>query len=1038
MMSISRLSRGLFAPSLSLFLSAILLSPGGINSLAFTQDKATANNLYGAYQSSDSPPPREQKPANSEAQSFLYTILQNYIKAVLTGEVSGEKTDQVLTLSLLAIQHMISGQKQGLLDIANRLLPLLDEIDDKPMQAIGLASVGSYYTMMGFYKKAIEVLNRAVPLLKASGQRTYLAGALSGLGLAYYLTLERRKALEYFNQALTLYRSLEERTLEVRTLIGIASLHSSLGEYKEALDLLNNALLLQKHANPDGEAIMITAIGDVYWDMGDGKQALKYFHQAVDLCRAAKVRSQEANPLNKLGSLYAYRGEREKAAEYLDQALQIAQTDSGQRMEAAVLASTGAFYQQSGELHKASQLYTRALAIMQAVEYYEDKAVYLGYIGDVYKSVGEAQKALDYYNQALETFRLLENRASEAATLLNIGDVYGSTGEINKGLDYLGEALRISRAIGNPTGEARTLQQMGEFSSLLGDHQKALSQYNEALKIMRSINDRHGEGGTLGRIGTLHGSLGEKDKALSYLNRSLAISQSVGDQISEADALSSIGLLYERNGEVRTALGYYRRSIEKRERNRAVARLEEFKVGLASKDARVYDRAILLEMRDGQPSKAFDLTERARARSFLDQLGNTRPDIRKEVPDELIAEEQSLLLELALLEEKLKRESAMPFSSLNKSLISSLDNQLDSRRRRYEDLLTRLKVASPEYASLTNANTLALSEVQNLLGKDTTLLSYFVTPEKTLAFVIGKNSFQAVEIPVKQAELEAPIKWFRSFASLRDPRPQSLKQLYSLLIEPIKQHLKTPSVCIIPHGVLHYLPFAALTDGKQYLGDRHTIYYLPSASVLSFIRKKSKPSGNRIFALSQGRAIGLPVLRFADEEAISVAGLYGARAFTTGLVSKTDFLKRAGDYDILHIAAHAELNTSTPLFSRIMIASSEGDAGALEVREIYNLDLSGADLVMLSACNTQLGAISKGDDVVGLNRAFVYAGAPTVIASLWAVDDESTSYLMKRFYIHLKGGMSKAKALQKAQSEARKIYSHPYHWAAFVLNGDAG
>jgi CHAT domain-containing protein len=189
--------------------------------------------------------------------------------------------------------------------------------------------------------------------------------------------------------------------------------------------------------------------------------------------------------------------------------------------------------------------------------------------------------------------------------------------------------------------------------------------------------------------------------------------------------------------------------------------------------------------------------------------------------------------------------------------------------------------------------------------------------------------------------------------------------------------------------------------------------------------------------VSQSQASGLPSLRYADEEASSVTRLFNARPLLTGRATRAEFLKRASRYDVLHIAAHAELNASNPLFSRIHLASDREENGAIEVREIYGMDLK-ANLVVLSACETQLGARSKGDDIVGLNRAFIYAGASSVIASLWTVDDEATSLLMKTFYIGLKRGKSKAAALQAAQIATRRKYPHPYYWAAFVLTGDPG
>jgi CHAT domain-containing protein len=387
------------------------------------------------------------------------------------------------------------------------------------------------------------------------------------------------------------------------------------------------------------------------------------------------------------------------------------------------------------------------------------------------------------------------------------------------------------------------------------------------------------------------------------------------------------------------------------------------------------------------------------------------------------------------LEEKLRKERRDNPRSEAAALMAA---SLKEKEETYNTVLIRLKASNSNYAELQSYFPTPLKEIQRLLGPQTTLVSYFVTADKTLAFVVSSDSFQAVDIPVKETDLRAAIEWFRGFASLRDPQPQSLKQLHAWLIAPIRQYIKTAEVVIVPHGILHYVPFAALTDGRRYFGDDHAIYFLPSSSILQSIRRRAGPSGSRVLAISQSRADGQPALSYVDKEAAGVAKLYHTQPLLTGRATRAEFMKRAPAYNVVHIAAHAELNSNSPLFSRILLSPDSGDNGAIEVREVYGMDLARTNLVVLSACQTQLGEQSKGDDIVGLNRAFIYAGASSVIASLWTVDDEATSLLMKAFYGHLKHGMSEAAALQAAQAATRKQYPHPYYWAAFVLTGDPG
>jgi CHAT domain-containing protein len=284
----------------------------------------------------------------------------------------------------------------------------------------------------------------------------------------------------------------------------------------------------------------------------------------------------------------------------------------------------------------------------------------------------------------------------------------------------------------------------------------------------------------------------------------------------------------------------------------------------------------------------------------------------------------------------------------------------------------------------------------------------------------------------------AAIEEFRAFPTTEGAPPASLRQLHEWLIAPVEPHLRTAVLGVIPHDVLHYLPFAALTNGQTYLGERYTLFALPSASTLAFLRPKSAAGPTTALALGFGQAEGLAPLTQAEQEAQAVADLLQGEALTGAAASETALRARAATASVIHLAAHGQLVPASPLFSRLVLAPDGDHDGALEIQEIYDLGLARAELVVLSACQTQLGAQSRGDDLVGLNRAFIAAGAPSVVGSLWTVDDEATGLLMASFYSHLAHGLPKAEALRAAQAAARTKYPHPYYWAAFVLTGDPG
>lgn len=361
---------------------------------------------------------------------------------------------------------------------------------------------------------------------------------------------------------------------------------------------------------------------------------------------------------------------------------------------------------------------------------------------------------------------------------------------------------------------------------------------------------------------------------------------------------------------------------------------------------------------------------------------------------------------------RLKRQLAHPKEQQDRELIQWIKDQQTRQHRAYEDLLMNIELSHPEYASLVRVESLTLNDIQHLLKPDTTLLSYFVTPATTLAFLITRDSFTTIKLPVSEHALGAAIANARSDGWPSASPPQALDNLYNTLIAPLKNHLSTRVLGIIPHGVLHYLPFAALADGQRYL--------------------------SRVLALANGQAAGLSSLEGVNQEVRAIAQRYKTHLLIGENATETALREGASTHAIIHLAAHGALNTTSPLFSRILLSPDQEHDGALEVHEVYELDLQQTELVVLSACETHLGKQSRGDDIIGLTRAFMYAGTPSVIASLWKVNDQATSDLMTLFYKHLKQGNSKARALQIAQQKIRSRYPHPYYWAAFVLTGDPG
>jgi len=947
-------------------------------------------------------------------------------------------------------------------------------------QAEQLSKDAFSLSLKGDLTAAVEKFKQAYELSKRAKNPRGEARALYNIGSTYSSLGQQHKteALDYLNRALSIWQALADHGEEGKTLATIGLIYYRSNEKKKAVKYFEEAKPIVSEAwKRDNEIILLTAMGLSYLAVSESQKALDTFLELLPLMQATDYRPQTATVTMHIALLYESMGVTAKAFDYAKQARQLWRVISDNVKEADALKVMGTLSDTLGNYKAAFTYLSEALSLLAAPGDHSKKADMLDYLGWHYSSWGNYQKSLEYFQQALGLRRSGGPRGNEASTLYNMALSYMMLDRDDLALERMTEALRLFRDAKDLPGEMKVLYDIGTVYSRSNDNQNAVDSLEKALPIAQTIGDRVRESLILLRLGNIYNKLGEKQKALKNLQQAVALSKDVVDLRFKAHLLAHIGISYlslrdyqqaldynnraldlyraqnniegislaltniavvqDIRGDSKQAINLYLQAIKVREQMRISARLEEIQLGFAVESSSVYRQVIDFCMRKRLFPEAFDLSERARARSFLDQLGNVNIDLRQGADPVLIEQERTLRVALNKLEKRLREEQAKPLPLINVEMVRLLQAQLLTKQQEYAGLRTRIRAVNPEYDSLRNINPLTLAEVQRLLDQDTTLISYFITPDKTTAFIITRDSFRALEIPVSEAELKREVSLFYdSRSNLNDSQPRSLKQLYARLVEPLKPYLKTRILGIIPHSVLHYLPFAALNDGQNYFGDRYTLFYLPSASIIPFVQKKRKQGEQYLLALAQDRAESLPLLAYANQSAETIAKLYNTTALIGSAATESAFRSRASTSRTLFLAAHGAMSRSSPLFSRIFLAPDSENDGILEVHEVYDLDLAKADLVVLSACQTQLGEHSQGDDIIGLNRAFIYAGTPTIVASLWSVQDKQTGELMVSFFKQLKGGKSKAEALQAAQREMRAKYPHPYYWAAFVLTGE--
>jgi CHAT domain-containing protein len=1036
----------------------------------------TLNNIGGLY---------DARADHEKALSILEQALSIWQEV---GDTRGEAT----TLNNIGEVHRSLSESTRALDYYQRALPLMRALGDRYGEAVLLDNIGSAYHAQSSYDEALVYYEQALAIRQEIGDRRGEATTLGNIGAVHAAQSDDSAALSDYTQALEVIQEIGNRRGEARTLINVGEAHYALSEYAEALDAQQRALVIcreigyregeaaalnnsaavhlarseygaaltafeqalqmrQAIGDRVGEVATLNGVGTVRYTLSEYDQALAAYERALPIAQAVGDRAGEATALSNTSTVYLALADYDEALATLERALAIQQEIGNRAGEASALDGIGRVHLARRDYEQALQAFERGLAIRQAIGDRAGEATTLNNIGSTYRELNQPERALDYHRRALPLRREIGDRVGEATTLNNIGTAYLSLGEPDLALASLQEALPIWRQAGHAYGEAGTLNNVAEADRARGDEEQALAAYQQSLEILRTAGVQAEVAAVLDNQGQLYLDLGEGEQAAPALAEALAIRREIGDRVGQATTLGNLAVLDVRQGEQALATGRVLEAIDLLESVHAGLKAEAVQSAFAGGTSTYYDAAVRLLLQQGREEEAFYYAERARARTLLDLLGNQRVHPKAGEDPGLIEKEAQQRGELAALEERLWEEWDKPASERSQEAIDEIAARLEVLRGDYSALLTQLELANPEYAALVSIDALTLEETQALLrskAPGTTLLTYYVGQDQLILFLVGPNGSAVQTVSVTRAELQGQVRALLAQLKADPLLPEGwqapAQALYGWLIELLQRYLpparpgQPRQLAIVPHDLLHYLPYGLLYDGRRTLLEGYTLLYLPSASSLPYILKERPAQAETLLAMAHPEAPGAPQLGSAVAEAERVAALYGTQPLVGVDASESRFKAQAGSYNLLHVAVHSDYRLSNPLFSAIVLQAGEGEDGRLEVHEVFDLDLPQADLVVLSACETHLAALSEGDELVGLERAFLRAGAPSLVTTLWPVDDAATAALMERFYVHLRGGEAKADALRLAQLETRAEHPNPYYWAGFVLVGDGG
>lgn len=935
-------------------------------------------------------------------------------------------------------------------------------------------------------KKSKEALSRAREARELARQDESRETEVKALLLIGRL-LESRQSndgLIEVQETIELARSIKDPASEAIALNYLGLIHLRLDKVSLAVDSFQRALPLWEAVRAqrdkdtelarqaDGEfGTVLLNLGELHRQRGELGKALEYFDRALPLLESADDGAGQSTVLNGKAAVYLMQGESDRAIEAFLRAIKLAHGE-GPQAEASAVNNLALVKRRRGELRDALEFYHRAIQLNLQAGNTSDAARAQSHLGAIYLDLGQPDEALKQSLIALEEFRRIKSAKWEAIVLANIGRVYLTLGDAPAASEQFEQALAVGRTQEekDKKTEARALHGIGMSRAALGQTAEAIRAFEEALPLRRGAKDGLGEADTLVKLGMSHHAAGDLERAALHLAAAEKLAESLEARVVQSEALLELARIARDREDLQEALPRIEESLRLLEAVRSNVAGDWLRSSFFAVRRPHYEFYVDLLMRlderfpgQGYAARAFAASEMARARSLLDLLAEGRLDLTRGIDPELKRQEREITARLNQIQAALIDQRA---TASNPEAIAALTQRLEAAEDERRQLEQRIIAKNPLYAQIRYPKPLTLGDVQQHLNAETALLEYFLGPEGSYLFVVSREGLITHRLP-DQVEIENRVEKLRERlrkderATLGAYRSEAY-QIYQDLVAPARAAVAGKRLVIVADGALQLLPFEALLTSKgtgqplselPYLLREHSVSYVPSASVLSSLsRPKDNPPANvqpvRVLAFADpvygpegdGQSSPLTRLEGTEREVAEIERLYPQNeVLVYRREQATEQNVRAGPTgwaQRIHFATHGYFDEKRPEYSGLWLARAEGSDSLLQVFEIFDLELN-ADLVVLSACETGLGKNVIGEGLIGITRAFLYAGVPSVVVSLWRVSDSSASVLMPDFYRMLDGSGDKAEALRRAKLAMidKKRFAHPYHWAPFILIG---
>jgi CHAT domain-containing protein len=852
---------------------------------------------------------------------------------------------------------------------------------------------------------------------------------------------------EQYDEAVPFYRQIVQRLEQLgdlressRARLGLMSALAQTGRQQEALDVGIIAKKWFEENNDQSSLAKICAnLGTIYRRLDDHAEAYRHYTLAADIF--SKLNDHAA-----LAQLYVNAG---NALSQLDR------------------------FQEADEMYERSEKLSEELGMNQLYVQASYNRAYLHYLR------GRYSQALQSFGKLRQRFEVSGSQRHYALCDMDEAEIYN---QLNLSKDAAALAMRAAdqfQALGFKYEQAKATALFGVAMMQLHHFAEALDLFRDAQKIFEEQGNSYWIGlldlyraevhFSLQRLWEAQ-ALASQAKAtfeqleipskrifsLVLLGRvALALNDLAAAQVStnEIDALIKVtkmplvlfphhllcAQIAERMRIWDEAEWHYRQAAEELELHQARLHHDDLRVTFFSGRNQAYDALVRLSLDRNKPAEgleaAYAWCEQARSRGLIELLSHYAPSSRGLV-------EQTLLAKIDRLREELNIHYARAHPE-TRPLSSQADFEtITLKEQELARSLREISNVDPEYASLHQVSIATIDSVRAALPERTTLVEYFITGEEVLAFIVSRKEARVVRrlcppsrVLSQQERLGFQLEKFmlgRQYVTSHAPQilestQRHLQELYRNLMGPFVNEIKTPHIALIPHGTLHFLPFHAFFDGEKYLIDEYEISYAPSASVLKYCLEKQniRESSPLLVGVADEMA---PLV---GEEISRLSQIFpDARVLRDEAATREAFVENGKISSFLHIATHAIFRQDNPMFSSFKLAD-----GWFTAFDLFSMSCQ-TNLVTLSGCQSGMSEVTGSDDLLGLMRGFLYAGARSLLLSLWNVNDESTAELMARFYREWQKGATKSTALRSAMLAVRQEHPNPFYWAPFLLVGN--